>query len=41
MLKDAFVHGCLARGEPDIRTGQALTARTRADLAALTSDIPP
>ena len=40
-LKDAFVHGQLTKDELDTRAGQALTARTRADLAALTSDIPP
>ena len=40
-LKDAFVHGFLTKGELDLRAGQALAARTRADLAALTSDIPP
>jgi len=40
-LKDAFVHGFLTKGELDLRAGQALAARTRADLATLTSDIPP
>jgi hypothetical protein len=40
-LKDAFVRGRLTKGEFDTRAGQALTARTRADLAPLTSDIPP
>jgi len=39
-LKDAFVHGRLTKGELDARAGQALTARTRAELAALTADIP-
>ena len=39
-LKDAFVHGRLTRDELDVRAGQALAARTRADLAALTADIP-
>jgi len=39
-LKDAFVHGRLTRDELDTRTGQALSARTCADLAALTADIP-
>jgi len=39
-LKDAFVHGRLTRDELDVRTGEALTARTRAGLAALTADIP-
>ena len=40
-LKDAFVHGQLTRDELDARAGQALAARTCADLAALTADIPP
>jgi len=40
-LKNAFVHGRLTRDELDARTGQALAARTYADLAALTADIPP
>jgi hypothetical protein len=40
-LKDAFVHGRLTRDEFGERTGRALVARTRADLAALTVDIPP
>ncbi len=40
-LKIAFVHGRLTRDELDARAGQALTARTCADLAALTADIPP
>jgi len=40
-LKDAFVQGRLDQDELDARVGQALTARTRADLAALTADIPP
>ena len=39
-LKTAFVHGGLTRDELDARAGQALTARTCADLAALTADIP-
>ena len=41
MLKTAFVHGQLTKDELDTRAGQALTARTYADLAALTADIPP
>ena len=41
MLKDAFVHGQLTRDELGERTGRALVARTRADLAELTADIPP
>jgi len=40
-LKDAFVDGRLTRDELDARAGQALAARTCADLAALTADIPP
>ena len=40
-LKTAFVHGRLARDELAARTGRALAARTCADLAALTADIPP
>jgi Domain of unknown function (DUF1707) len=40
-LKDAFVHGRLTRDELGTRTGQALTARSYADLAALTADLPP
>ena len=38
-LKTAFVHGLLTKDELDTRAGQALSARTRADLAALTADI--
>jgi hypothetical protein len=40
-LKNAFVHGRLTKDELDTRAGQALAARTYADLAALTADIPP
>src|SRR5215472_15150512 len=40
-LKNAFVQGRLTRDELDARTGQALAARTYADLAVLTADIPP
>jgi hypothetical protein len=39
-LKDAFVQGRLTRDELDARAGRALAARTCADLAALTADIP-
>jgi Domain of unknown function (DUF1707) len=39
-LKDAFVQGRLTRDELDVRAGQALAARTRAELAVLTADIP-
>jgi len=40
VLKAAFVQGRLAKDEFDVRAGQALTARTCAELAALTADIP-
>jgi uncharacterized protein DUF1707 len=40
-LKDAFAHGRLTRDELGARAGLALTARTRAELAALTADISP
>ncbi len=40
LLKAAFVQGRLAKDELDARTGQALTARTYGQLAALTDDIP-
>ena len=40
-LKDAFVAGRLTRDELDARARRALAARTYADLAALTADIPP
>ena len=40
-LKNAFAHGRLTKDELDARAGQALAARTYADLAALTADIPP
>ena len=39
-LKDAFVLGRLTKDELDERAGQALAARTRAELAVLTADIP-
>jgi hypothetical protein len=39
-LKAAFVQGRLAKDEFDLRIGQALAARTYADLAAVTADIP-
>jgi hypothetical protein len=39
-LKDAFVQGRLTRDELDVRAGRALAARTHAELAALTADIP-
>jgi hypothetical protein len=40
LLKAAFVQGRLTKDELDARVGQALTARTYAQLAALTDDIP-
>ena len=40
-LKAAFVQGRLTKNELDSRAGQAFTARTCAELAALTADIPP
>jgi Domain of unknown function (DUF1707) len=39
-LKAAFVEGRLTKDELDMRAGQAFAARTYADLAALTTDIP-
>jgi hypothetical protein len=39
-LKDAFAHGRLTGDELDMRAGRALSARTHADLAALTADLP-
>ena len=39
-LKTAFVRGQLTKDELDTRAGQALAARTYADLAELTADIP-
>src|SRR5260370_28082495 len=39
-LKVAFVQGRLTADELDERIGQALAARTYADLAALTTDLP-
>src|SRR5690242_628975 len=40
ILKTAFVQGMLDQGEFTLRVGQALAARTYADLAALTADLP-
>ncbi|HEY1000959.1 MAG TPA: DUF1707 domain-containing protein [Streptosporangiaceae bacterium] len=40
-LKDAFVQGRLTRDELAARAGRALAARTCAELARLTADIPP
>jgi hypothetical protein len=39
-LKTAFVQGRLGTNELNARVGQALAARTYADLAALTADLP-
>jgi len=39
-LKTAFVDGRLTKTELTARTGRALAARTHADLASLTADIP-
>jgi hypothetical protein len=39
-LKAAFAQGRLARDEFDVRIGQTLTARTGAELATVTADIP-
>jgi hypothetical protein len=40
LLKAAFVQGRLTQDELDFRIGQALAARTYAELAALTADLP-
>jgi len=40
VLKTAFVQGRLNRDEFDVRVGQALGARTFAELAAVTADLP-
>jgi hypothetical protein len=40
LLKTAFVQGRLTKDELDARAGSALAARTYAQLAALTDDIP-
>jgi hypothetical protein len=40
VLKSAFVQGRLAKGEFDVRVGQAFASRTHADLAAVTADLP-
>ena len=40
VLKAAFVQDRLAKDEFEVRAGQALTARTCAELAAVTADIP-
>ena len=40
VLEDAFVQGRLAKDELDTRLSQAFAARTYAELAAITDDIP-
>jgi Domain of unknown function (DUF1707) len=40
VLKDAFVQDRLTKDELDSRIGQAFAARTHADLAPLTADLP-
>jgi len=40
VLKATFVQGLLAKDEFDLKVGQAFAARTYAELAALTADIP-
>jgi hypothetical protein len=40
LLQTAFVQGRLTKDEFDARVGRTLTSRTRADLAALSADIP-
>src|SRR5262252_5811690 len=40
VLKAAFVQGRLGKDELNARVGQALAARTNADLATLTADLP-
>jgi hypothetical protein len=39
VLKTAFVYGTLTRDELTLRTGRALTARTYAELAAITAGL--
>ena len=41
VLKTAFVHGTLTRDELTLRTGRALTARTYAELGAITASLTP
>jgi hypothetical protein len=40
VLKAAFVQGRLTKDELDMRAGRTFAARTHADLAALTADLP-
>ena len=39
-LRGAFVHGMLAKEEFDLRVGQTFAARTYAQLAVITADLP-
>jgi uncharacterized protein DUF1707 len=39
-LKDAYIQGRLTKDELDLRVGHALAARTDAELAAVTADLP-
>lgn len=41
LLKAAFVYGALTREELTVRTGRVLTARTYAELAAITGGLTP
>jgi DUF1707 SHOCT-like domain len=41
VLKTAFVYGTLTTDELTLRTGRALTARTYAELAAITAGLTP
>lgn len=41
VLKTAFVHGTLTKDELTLRTGWALTARTYAELAAISAGLTP
>ena len=41
VLKTAFVYGTLTRDELTLRTGRALTARTYAELGAITAGLTP
>jgi hypothetical protein len=40
-LKAAYVYGLVTKDELDERAGQTLAARTRAELAVITADLPP
>ena len=41
VLKAAFVQGRFTKDEFDLRVSQAFAARTYAELAAVTADLPP